>query len=186
MSGRTQRKRLPVEERRDLVLDVAIAEFAEHGLSGATTHAIAERAGISQPLIFHLFKDKKALFLAAARRSFDQIEATFREAAATADTTEAKLEAMATLYRQRHAGPQRGLAQFHLYAACSDPDVRAAAREHHRRLFAVVQELSGATIDEVRMFFAFGMLIAFAEAVDAPDLAGEALLTGRPLGSDAA
>src|SRR5215475_12133692 len=56
--------RRSADERRAQVLEAAIHEFALHGLHGATTAAIAARAQISQPYLFALFRDKKALFLA--------------------------------------------------------------------------------------------------------------------------
>jgi AcrR family transcriptional regulator len=45
------RKRGAAADRRDQVLDAAIAEFAEHGFHGASTPAIARRVGISQPYL---------------------------------------------------------------------------------------------------------------------------------------
>jgi AcrR family transcriptional regulator len=51
---RTQRK----------ILEIAFEEFAENGLSGANTDAIAARAKITKRLIFYYFKTKEALFTA--------------------------------------------------------------------------------------------------------------------------
>ena len=55
---------MPAAERRELVLEAAMAEFAVHGLAGTSTEEVARRAGISQPYLFRLFPTKKALFLA--------------------------------------------------------------------------------------------------------------------------
>src|SRR6266536_5211701 len=68
MATATERK--SAEERREQVLDAAIDVFAEHGLSGASTDAIARRAGISQPYLFRLFGTKKELFIASVERCF--------------------------------------------------------------------------------------------------------------------
>jgi len=46
-------------ERKASILDAALVEFAERGLDGASTEAIAARAGISQPYVFRLFGTKK-------------------------------------------------------------------------------------------------------------------------------
>ena len=51
-------KRKSAEERRESVLDAAFEEFAARGLDGASTEAIAEKAGISQPYVFRLFGTK--------------------------------------------------------------------------------------------------------------------------------
>ena len=72
-------------DRRREVIDAAVAEFAEHGFHGASTPAIARRAGISQPYIYALFPSKKALFLAPHTRVVDRIRDGFATAVADAD-----------------------------------------------------------------------------------------------------
>ena len=49
----TERK--TAEERREEIIEAAFAEFAEHGLHGTSTDAIARRVGVSQPYLFRLF-----------------------------------------------------------------------------------------------------------------------------------
>ena len=51
----TAQKRHTAAERREAILEVAIAEFAVGGLQGASTDEIARRVGISQPYLFRLF-----------------------------------------------------------------------------------------------------------------------------------
>jgi AcrR family transcriptional regulator len=58
--------------RRDL-LDAAMAEFAEHGHHGARMDRVAERAGVSKPLIYLYFGDKEALYEAVLREAYVQI-----------------------------------------------------------------------------------------------------------------
>ena len=53
MSATTTRK--SQVERREEILDAALAEFATHGYHGASTEGIARGAGISQPYVFRLF-----------------------------------------------------------------------------------------------------------------------------------
>ena len=76
------------EERREQVVEAAIREFAERGYEAASTAAIAERAGISQPYIYALFPSKRDLFMAAYDRVEGRIRATFREAARGAASPE--------------------------------------------------------------------------------------------------
>src|SRR5438309_11400834 len=79
MTVSTERK--TAEERREAVLDAALEEFALHGLSGASTEAIAAKAGISQPYVFRLFGTKKELFKAVVARCFRQTLELFQRAA---------------------------------------------------------------------------------------------------------
>src|SRR5438034_3941646 len=69
------------EERREEILDAAIAEFAERGLHGASTEEIARLAGISQPYVFRLFGTKKELYLAVVTRCFRETLDAFQRAA---------------------------------------------------------------------------------------------------------
>ena len=72
---------MPATERREMVLEAAVAEFAAGGLAGTSTEDVARRAGISQPYLFRLFPTKKALFLALVERCFRRIEGAFTAAA---------------------------------------------------------------------------------------------------------
>ena len=67
--GRRPRRR--TDEVRGLILDAARAVFAERGYAGASTRLIAERAGVSTPLIFNNFGTKAALFAEAVIQPFD-------------------------------------------------------------------------------------------------------------------
>src|SRR4051812_23363097 len=79
----TRPGRMTAEERRDAVVAAGIEEFATGGLVGASTDAIARRAGVSQPYVFQLFGTKKELFLAVVRRCFARTRLAFEEAART-------------------------------------------------------------------------------------------------------
>ena len=69
-------------QRREMVLQAALIEFAARGLDGVSTRDIARRAGISQPYLFRLFPTKKALFVSLVRRCFRQVEEVLATAAA--------------------------------------------------------------------------------------------------------
>ena len=75
----TERK--TAEIRREEIVEAAFAEFAERGLHGTSTDAIAQRAGVSQPYLFRLFGTKKDLFIAAVNRCFRVTMETFMRAA---------------------------------------------------------------------------------------------------------
>ena len=58
------------------------------------------------------------------------------------------------------------LLQIHAYAACDDPDVRAAVRDEYARLYRFVASASGAPNWALRAFFAEGMMMNVAAAMD--------------------
>src|SRR4029077_14506900 len=163
----TTRQRMPAAERRELVLEAAVAEFAVHGLAGTSTEDVARRAGISQPYLFRLFPTKMALFLALVDRCFRQVAAAF-EAAAADRVGDDALEAMADAYHQLLQDRTLLLLQLQAYAACDDPEIRDATRTGFKQLWALVERLSGLPYERVVMFFAMGMLMNVAGAMDLP------------------
>ncbi len=153
------------DDRRRLLVDSAILEFALHGLDGTTTDAIARRAGISQPYVVRLFGTKKALFLAAVERSFDQVAATFREAAAGAPAGR-RLQAMGEASElERHA------FQLQAYAASGDDEIRAIVSRRYGELWREVASLSGDGPQAIKAFFAIWMLTTVAATIGVPELA---------------
>jgi TetR/AcrR family transcriptional regulator len=52
------------EESRAAILHAAVAEFAEFGIAGARTDAIARAARVNKALLYYYFKDKDALYAA--------------------------------------------------------------------------------------------------------------------------
>src|SRR5579862_7643656 len=58
------------EESRAAILSAAAQEFAEHGIAGARTDAIARAAGVNKALLYYYFKDKDALYEAVLDHVF--------------------------------------------------------------------------------------------------------------------
>jgi AcrR family transcriptional regulator len=160
-------QRMKAAERREAVLAAAVIEFAARGLAGTSTEDVARRAGISQPYLFRLFPTKKALFLALVDRCFRQVAVAF-EAAAADRVGEDALEAMANAYHQLLQDRTLLLLQLQAYAACDDPEIRDATRTGFKQLWALVERLSGLPYERVVMFFAMGMLMNVAAAMDLP------------------
>jgi AcrR family transcriptional regulator len=159
--------RMTADERRQEVLAAAVTEFAARGLAGTSTEDVARAAGISQPYLFRLFPTKKALFLALVDRCFQQIAETF-EAAAEDRAGEDALDAMGDAYHRLLADRTLLLLQMQAYAACDDPDIRAATRTGYKQLWALVERLSGLPYERIVTFFSMGMLMNVAAAMDLP------------------
>ena len=75
LEARQPRKNNPEKTRQD-ILDAAIAEFAEHGLSGARVDAIAERTHVSKRMIYYYFGSKEQLYLAVLEKLYGDIRTT--------------------------------------------------------------------------------------------------------------
>jgi TetR/AcrR family transcriptional regulator len=68
---RTQTERS--DQTRARILEAAIRQFAENGLSGARTDQIAEAAGVNKALLYYYFDSKEKLYRAALERLSEQV-----------------------------------------------------------------------------------------------------------------
>ncbi len=165
------RPRRSAEERRGEVIEAALEEFAQAGLAGASTEAIARRAGISHAYLFRLFGTKRDLFLASVDRAFGHVLDVFREAWASRDPSWPAFAVLGTSYPPILEDRKELLFQFHAFAACADPEIRERVRERYLECFRWICDTTGEPEDEVRSFMSAGLLIAVSEALDEPALA---------------
>jgi AcrR family transcriptional regulator len=59
--------RLKAAQRREQLIDVATKLFAKSGYEATTTAAIAQAAGVTEPILYRHFKSKQELFVAIVR-----------------------------------------------------------------------------------------------------------------------
>jgi AcrR family transcriptional regulator len=149
--------RAPQQERSRItqqrLLAATIDCLVEHGWSGATTTAIAERAGVSRGAQLHHYPTRTALVTAAVGHLAERRAAEIRaEAAALGDDPRDRLDRVLDMLAAAFTGPAFVAALELWVAARTDPDLRAAllplearvGREMHR----LTVELLGA--DESR------------------------------------
>ena len=82
------RTRLPRAERERQILDAALAVFAERGFQNASMDAVAERVGVTKPVVYTHFGSKEGLLLACLARARAELLDVTTAAAATADGPE--------------------------------------------------------------------------------------------------
>ncbi len=74
MSPRTQKQFQVIrEEKKTLIMDVALELFAKEGFHSTTISHIAKHAGISKGLMYNYFESKEALLSAILKRSIIEI-----------------------------------------------------------------------------------------------------------------
>ena len=64
------------ERTRADILQVAMAEFADKGLSGARIDAIADATRTSKRMIYYYFESKEGLYLAVLEEAYRRIRRT--------------------------------------------------------------------------------------------------------------
>ena len=62
------------EESRAAILKAAAHEFAQHGIAGARTDAIAHEAGVNKALLYYYFQDKETLYGAVLDDAFSGLK----------------------------------------------------------------------------------------------------------------
>jgi AcrR family transcriptional regulator len=157
----TMTTRMPVEERRELVLQAATRAFAAGGYAGTSTDAVAKEASVSQPYVVRMFGTKLELFLAVYGRACARIEGAFRgvlDERPFDPASEDDKERMALAYSALLADPDFLHVMMHGFSASSVPEIGVQAREAMGRIFSTLLE-TGWSPEEVRDFIAHGMLL---------------------------
>jgi len=160
--------RQSADERRRHVLEAAIAAFAAEGYHGASTTDIARAAGISQPYIYALYRNKHDLFLAAYHEVAERIRTRLLAAAEGGADAEERLRAMGEAYLGMIGNSAEVLCQLQAYAAAGDPALREPIRDEFVRLFESVRETADVSREEAAFFFAGGIFLAIASALGVP------------------
>ncbi|MFF0546344.1 TetR/AcrR family transcriptional regulator [Nocardia thailandica] len=67
-TGRRNGPRLPLDERREQLLDAAFDVVAAEGLAGLTMQAVAKRAGVAKPVLYAVYRTAPELVAALLQR----------------------------------------------------------------------------------------------------------------------
>jgi AcrR family transcriptional regulator len=161
------------EDKKELIIENAVAVFAENGYYKATTAMVAKAAGVTQPYVFHFFENKEELFKAVLDRAFGRIYDTFSEVQAPADQL---IETMGQAFEQiirTHRDEVLMVMQSH---AISEEGIR----DHVRKLFMTIFESLTLKFEKAGIpnakgaaghFIGAGLLITLADVLDLPQLA---------------
>lgn len=170
--------RLPADERRRQLLDVACDLFARTGFHDTSMEDIAEAAGVTKPVLYQHFPSKRALYGElledTGRQLLDHLEAATSRATSGRERVEAGFRA----YFQFAVGDRSAFRLLFGASIRSDPDfartvdgvVRAAAD-------AISTLIEIPTSDEQRQVLA-SALVGMAEAT------GRRALTEPEVGAD--
>ncbi|GGS34093.1 MULTISPECIES: TetR/AcrR family transcriptional regulator [Streptomyces] len=72
-SRRARRVRMTGKERREQLLDIGRALFADKGFEGTSVEEIAARAGVSKPVVYEHFGGKEGLYAVVVDREMRQL-----------------------------------------------------------------------------------------------------------------
>lgn len=95
--ARRSRVRMTRAERREQLIDVAGALFAERGLEGTSVEEIAAHAGVSKPVVYEHFGGKEGLYAVVVDREVRTLHDAIRDAITTPGANPRALIELGTL-----------------------------------------------------------------------------------------
>jgi len=141
--------RMPLAQRRQQLVDAAIAVLTREGVPGATTRAIVAEAGTSLSVFHYCFDSKQELLDAVIKTlvgtTVDLAEASFEEGATRQEMIRAGLGAY---WSHVVANPDHHLLTYELTQYClRTPGYAAVARQqydHYAHAFIAILDALGA------------------------------------------
>jgi AcrR family transcriptional regulator len=76
--------RMPADQRRQQLFEVARERFAQQGFHATSMDEIAEAAGVTKPVLYQHFPSKRALYVELLEETGRQLLSTLAEATALA------------------------------------------------------------------------------------------------------
>jgi AcrR family transcriptional regulator len=127
--------RLKAAQRREQLIEVATRLFARSGYEATTTAAIADAAGVTEPILYRHFKSKQELFVAIVRDVSDHTFEQWQALIASVSDPAERLRVIAAAMPEH----MRRLADYYhvLHGALGtsrDKKVLAVIREHYQQI----------------------------------------------------
>jgi AcrR family transcriptional regulator len=121
---RPRTSRLPRTARRAQLLEVALEVFVEQGYHSASMDEIAERAGVSKPVLYQHFPGKLDLYLALLETSCDTVISGVKDALASTSDNRKRVQATMELWYDYVADQGAAFRLVFESDLTSDPSVR--------------------------------------------------------------
>ena len=125
-TARGRGARLPRKERRAQLLESALEVFVAQGFHSAAMDDIAERAGVSKPVLYQHFPGKLDLYLALLDRSCDAIIDNCRDALGSTQDNKLRVTAAMQAFYDYMAGEDGAFRLVFESDLTNEPAVREA------------------------------------------------------------
>ena len=140
---RTKERYLEYEQRHQDILNSAIRLFNSKGFKGATILEIAHNAGITEPIIYNHFKNKKDLFIECFHSIENQLQLQNRKLYQNTKGDEIRyLKGAAKEYLKfLRENPDKSMFLIHLRSYKNDPEFDSIFRESMERYCGVFERI---------------------------------------------
>jgi AcrR family transcriptional regulator len=178
-------KRLPADRRRQQLLDVALKLFAQRGFNATTMDDIAEKAGVTKPLLYQHFESKRALYLELVGAVSDTMLEAIGKAVAAAGGPREQVEGGFAAYF--HLVVTHADAFYLLFGSDvpNDPELSRAVRHVENSIAEAIDDLIDAGLDEDHRRLLAYAVVGMAEGASRHFLAARDPLEGDPDESEA-
>jgi AcrR family transcriptional regulator len=147
--------RLPRDERRGQLLIVASDVFVDHGYHAAGMDEIADRAGVSKPVLYQHFSSKLELYLAVLARHVENLVSGVQQALRTTTDNRQRLHAAVQAFFDFIEHDSQGYRLIFENDYVTEPEVAAQVRVATEScidaVFALISADSGLDPHRARM-----------------------------------
>lgn len=162
-------RRLPAAERRSSILAAAAEEFTRVGYQRARMADVADRLGVTEPVVFQNFGSKPALYAAVLEQAADQMCETLQDQIEASTSVQAFLvDVLAPGHLDRmHSHGNPGVLFADAVGLTSEPEIEDTARRAVRKVARVLTQLfeqgraSGELSDQLEPATAAWSLLSF-------------------------
>ena len=128
-----------IDEKRKKLLPIVARAFAELGYRRATTAELAHRCKVRENILYRLWPDKKAMFIASINYVYDQAAGRWREVLSETDDNAGAAVRLLTHEAEHHG--ESGLHRI-IFAGLSEadePEIREALRKMYSRFHRFIR-----------------------------------------------
>jgi len=139
--ARPRSNRLPRHERRRQLLDAALEVFVSQGYHAAAMDEIADRAGVSKPVLYQHFPGKLELYLALLDESVDALVETVRGALRSTTDNKQRVAATFRAYFEYVEGEGQAFRLVFESDLSNESAVRARLERGQRECAAMISQM---------------------------------------------
>ncbi|HEX4055951.1 MAG TPA: TetR/AcrR family transcriptional regulator [Tepidisphaeraceae bacterium] len=127
--------RLKAPQRREQLIGVATKIFARWGYNAATTAAIADASGVTEPILYRHFASKQDMFIVIARAMSKQTMSHWRELTAGSRSSTDKIRTIARQFPNHLRANEDAYHVIHGALATSrDRKVLSVMKQHYSEI----------------------------------------------------
>lgn len=160
------------QTRKQQILESAGRLFAEQGYYKTTTADVARDVGVTQPYVFHFFKNKESLYLAVLEIACERINQAFTSVDASRETL---WIAMGCAFQDLLEDSRHTMLLAMQAYTTPEPAVREFARSQFKRIYTTVRErFEQARLEKpgllASQFVGTGLILSLSEILELPEL----------------